>query len=471
MSSWIIPYAANNDFKSTNNFLKRENPNRIPKHINLVNRWFAAITDCADIESKHTLMQDTKKIADTLLKEEDFNKVTKITNEIIEAFDSKLEITNIAEFINRNSACKNHGIHESFKYLFKIIREMTYLPANRLNEIDQLAQQKIADQTKAPFFGFKDIQGTIFSNMDETSQKTLATTCKELQKDIYVYQSLKFSLFRMNIKSADAAIEFAEIVGMKLNRIDITTIIFTIIKFKELIEKLPCLTTLVAGPCLLTDDFLEVIAKSEISQKLNNLDLSYNSEITDAGLKYLGSLENLIELDLKDCEKITDEGLKYLGSLKNLKKLNLKNCHQITDKGIKSLAGLSLQSLEISCMKLIRFENLAQLNSLKFLSLYKCTHIDGVEFKKLKSLDNLTLLKLNESSNLTNIEIEHLASLSNLQTLSLYCCTEITIEGLKNFNNLQNLQIEYCRLIKKKDCAALLKSLPKCNIRIHSYLK
>jgi internalin A len=67
-----------------------------------------------------------------------------------------------------------------------------------------------------------------------------------------------------------------------------------------------------------------------------------NTKITDAGLKELAGLKNLITVHHG---QITDAGLKELAALQNLQRLNLA-ATQITDAGLKELAALkNLQGL------------------------------------------------------------------------------------------------------------------------------
>src|SRR5438874_12707779 len=60
-----------------------------------------------------------------------------------------------------------------------------------------------------------------------------------------------------------------------------------------------------------------------------------NTKITDAGLKELNELKNLVVLDL-DNTVVTDAGLKELKELKSLKVLSLGDA-KITDAGLKNL--------------------------------------------------------------------------------------------------------------------------------------
>jgi hypothetical protein len=51
----------------------------------------------------------------------------------------------------------------------------------------------------------------------------------------------------------------------------------------------------------------------------------------------LASLENLRELDLSENSEITDAGLMHLAALKHLKTVDVWCCHKVSDEGIAAL--------------------------------------------------------------------------------------------------------------------------------------
>lgn len=67
-------------------------------------------------------------------------------------------------------------------------------------------------------------------------------------------------------------------------------------------------------------------------------DEDHLSEITDAGLRHVEGLRNLVSLDLSFSE-ITDDGLDSLKGLSHLSHLTLASC-PITDRGVAKLSGL-----------------------------------------------------------------------------------------------------------------------------------
>jgi Leucine-rich repeat (LRR) protein len=72
---------------------------------------------------------------------------------------------------------------------------------------------------------------------------------------------------------------------------------------------------------------------------LEELNLSGNSGITDAGLKLLCKLTSLEVLELSNNSQITDAGIEYLNSLRKLQYLDLTNT-KTTAAGVKRLQQL-----------------------------------------------------------------------------------------------------------------------------------
>src|SRR5262249_40640908 len=77
----------------------------------------------------------------------------------------------------------------------------------------------------------------------------------------------------------------------------------------------------------------EILANRERGRKLATLDLS-NTEVTDAGMRDLASLEGLATLNLFGTQ-VTDAGLKNLSSLKNLISLQLGGTRVTIDGVVK----------------------------------------------------------------------------------------------------------------------------------------
>lgn len=67
--------------------------------------------------------------------------------------------------------------------------------------------------------------------------------------------------------------------------------------------------------------------------------MSYCDGVTDRGMEYLSSLEELSDLELRGLRNITATGLtKLAAGCRRLAELDLKNCEEIDDSGFWALA-------------------------------------------------------------------------------------------------------------------------------------
>lgn len=74
-------------------------------------------------------------------------------------------------------------------------------------------------------------------------------------------------------------------------------------------------------------------------KKLKMLNLSYCDGVTDRGMEYLSSLEELSSLEMRALRNITATGLtKLAAGCRRLAELDLKNCEEIDDSGFWALA-------------------------------------------------------------------------------------------------------------------------------------
>jgi hypothetical protein len=87
----------------------------------------------------------------------------------------------------------------------------------------------------------------------------------------------------------------------------------------------------------ITDEGLKQLAKLDLP-KLETLTFGWSDKITDAGLAYVGQMQNITWLGLPACQGITDAGLPKLLTAQNLTGLDLRGCRYITDDGIQQLA-------------------------------------------------------------------------------------------------------------------------------------
>lgn len=181
---------------------------------------------------------------------------------------------------------------------------------------------------------------------------------------------------------------------------------------------------------LFGDDFFVNVAFVELA----------GSEATDATLECLDSLPQLRTLNLrKTC--VTDAGLRHLEGLHQLLELKLGDTHA-TDASL---------------------EYLGQMPHLFGLDLYKA-RISDAGLKHLKGLTELAELSLNDTR-VTNAGLEHLEGLTRLEDLYLND-TEITDAGLKHLARLTHLQILWLcdTKVTEKGIKSLEQTLPACSI-------
>jgi Leucine-rich repeat (LRR) protein len=198
------------------------------------------------------------------------------------------------------------------------------------------------------------------------------------------------------------------------------------------------------------------------SRAVLGLDLSLNTELTDAGLKELAALKSLQLLRLGG-SLVTGAGLKELAALKNLRALDLvgtgvtdatlkplaalqelRVLHlgltAVTDAGLKELATLKrLESLNLGGTSVtgVGLGELAALKSLQTLTL-RNTKMTDAELTNLAALKSLQSLDLGYTA-VTDAGLSHLATLTGLETLNLEG-TRVTDAGLKELTRLKNLR-------------------------------
>ena len=229
------------------------------------------------------------------------------------------------------------------------------------------------------------------------------------------------------------------------------------------IRGLKALRRLDTGGLPISDANLNAIGDLEHLQRLN----LYNSEqFTDAGLKHMGRLKNLVSLDL-GATGITDAGLKHLKGLKKLEDLNLVMTH-ITDSGLldllkelKVLRQLDLTQTGVTGAGMGEGGNLERLVGLR-LDYTKITDYDMKGFKGMTALVTLSLAH----TDITDVGVKELAGLTNLVTLSL-AHTDITDAGMKELAGMKRLAD--LDLSEDRITDAGLKELEKveCLARLH----
>lgn len=77
-------------------------------------------------------------------------------------------------------------------------------------------------------------------------------------------------------------------------------------------------------------------------RKLEKLNLCYCEQVTDRGLKFISTLEELSDLEMRRLPHITSAGLVSIAAgCNSLVELDLKRCYNINDTGVWALAHYS----------------------------------------------------------------------------------------------------------------------------------
>lgn len=183
--------------------------------------------------------------------------------------------------------------------------------------------------------------------------------------------------------------------------------------------------------------------------KVKYLNLSGQKEITDGNLASLEQFPQLKWLDLSSTE-ITNRGLSSLKSLKKLKHLYLKKCPWITDASLRSIRELhDLVDLQLAENVKISNEGLKHLQDMTGLTRLSLEST-GIKDAALSAIEKLTSLEFLDLS-YTDINDSALASLCvlyNLKSLSLIGCRQITDRGMAHLQSVDSL--EYLRLADTK---------------------
>jgi hypothetical protein len=227
--------------------------------------------------------------------------------------------------------------------------------------------------------------------------------------------------------------------------------------------------------CNVTDATLLHLNKLVNLQELN---LSYNPEITNQGLIYLYDLINLRILNLEYCKNITN--LNQFINFYKLEELNITGCFGIKKEEFKYLINLiNLQILDVSQFYItkIHLKYISLCSQLKYLRLSQCGLQNRIS--NLHMLKNLLHLDISICSNITDNELYHLKVFTKLLTLNISNCLNITNNGLYYLSMLENLEILMLSnrhinnktIIHLNNCKKLKRIGIKYMKRINNYIK
>lgn len=208
---------------------------------------------------------------------------------------------------------------------------------------------------------------------------------------------------------------------------------------------------------LITDQAIEHLTGiSHISVEgmphLEYLCLQDCQKLTDVSLKHVGDkMNNLKVLNLSFCTNITNAGLRFLAKMPALLELNLRVCGNISDVGIGhlSVGNSRLTLLDVSFCERITNQSLIHISQgmfhLKSLSLGLCPIDDDGLQSLAEAVGNLRSLDIGQCSRVTDRGLMIIGEyLKNLESIDLYGCTRVTkvgIERLKLMNSLTKINL------------------------------
>lgn len=237
------------------------------------------------------------------------------------------------------------------------------------------------------------------------------------------------------------------------------------------------LTSLQLGGCsrlsTVTDSMLDGVGKATM---LRALDLSGCTQITDAGLARLTTLQHLASLSLWNCMRVSEAGLSMLGALNQLSALSMRGCQQLGDAMLGMLGQLSLlRRLDLRACEAVRgeeFTQLSRLSQLSELNLRGCYGIIDPGLEAIGSLKGLQVLNLQECWQITERGLAHLSGLSSMMELNLQGCRNLAnlpgsaLPGLASLAGVTSLSLRKCDRICEGSlqCCSSMRSLKHLDI-------
>ncbi len=224
------------------------------------------------------------------------------------------------------------------------------------------------------------------------------------------------------------------------------------------------LKTLAVTNSVIGDATVELIVTS--FPQLKNLDLSYNTNMTNGAMKIICTLDQLERLSLIQC-RFNDLGTSHLAKLQNLRLLDLRGNMEagdltmetvgtlpklaalkhrsttVTDYGMECLA----QNQTLSSLLMQDFgvtsqagQEIAKLGTLKELEIFRCQGLGSDGVLALKGM-NLERLKLRDLPSVDDRAMEVFQDLPHLQRLYLHELDSISDAGLQNLEALKSLEV------------------------------
>ena len=173
--------------------------------------------------------------------------------------------------------------------------------------------------------------------------------------------------------------------------------------------------------------------------QLKVLDLTGNTQVSDAELAKIKDCKNLTHLLLHGCSKMTDAGLVSFKDCRNLTHLQLNNT-QVSDAGLATfkncigLGGLELHHTQIGDSGLQYFRDCNNLTQLH-LAVTKVTDAGLIHLKDCKELTNVSLA----FTKVTDIGLANFKDCKRLAQLDLNGAEGVTDVGLAHLRDCKQL--------------------------------
>lgn len=230
------------------------------------------------------------------------------------------------------------------------------------------------------------------------------------------------------------------------------------------LSSLKKLTSLALTNTVISDATVDMIAKE--FPELVELDLSSNTNLTNAAVKVIGQMSKLQRLTMVQT-RVNDIGAQRLSGLKDLRALDLRGNMEagdmalevvgelpnltgfkhrstaVTDTGVESLSknqtieSLLLQDFAITDQS---GPHLAKLGKLSQLEVFRCQGFGTEGVLALKGL-GLTRLTLRDLPNVDDRAMEVLDDLPKLKRLYLHEIPTISDSGLQHLSKVQSLEL------------------------------
>lgn len=316
--------------------------------------------------------------------------------------------------------------------------------------MEEIANARQANQ-KAPTDSGRRIaawvlahKGTILVTTEKNANVPTISAPDQLPKEQFLIKEISFFMPGVAVSASTQTKEFQEeMIGI--------------------LRDLNGLETLDLRHCSVDDFGLGRLASLPLSAKLKSLYLG-QTRVSDAGLANLARFPILTRLSLDDNREITDVGLKNLGTLDQLESLSIGNA-KVTDSGLAELGGLKVTSLGLYSLPHVTdagMRHVAELKELK--TLYCILPITGAGLQGLKKSPALKSLRLHEAK-LSDSDLARLRGFTRLEELYLQRAP-ITDAGLENLRDLKRLTD--LGLLETKISAAgakmIANALPACRI-------